>query len=217
LSRTTIKSWKDLAEAFIKQYQYNLDLAPNRTLLQGMSQTAKETFREYAQRWRQIVASVQPPMSEREMADMFMNTLQGNYIERLAACPSISFAEIVIAGERIESLLKMGRIQDNSASNRLLVTISEEKKARQALCMPAEAGVKDALIIIKIKWPQSLFQHLLLNSNNNRSIIRNSNPGTTINNKEVIRVSRDTINNVQGRRTGSSSQSQCLIQYYFPS
>ena len=56
-------------------------------------------------------------MSEREMADMFMNTLQGNYIERLAACPSISFAEIVIAGERIESLLKMGRIQDNSVSN----------------------------------------------------------------------------------------------------
>ena len=48
---------------------------------------------------------------------MFMNTLQGNYIKRLAACPSISFAEIVIAGERIESLLKMGRIQDNSASN----------------------------------------------------------------------------------------------------
>jgi hypothetical protein len=117
LSRTTIKSWKDLAEAFVKQYQYNLDMAPNRTLLQGMSQTAKETFREYAQRWRQIAASVQPPMSEREMADMFMNTLQGNYIERLAACPSINFAEIVIAGERIESLLKMGRIQDNSASS----------------------------------------------------------------------------------------------------
>jgi hypothetical protein len=117
LSRTTIKSWKDLAEAFVKQYQYNLDMAPNRTLLQGMSQTAKETFREYAQRWRQIVASVQPPMSEREMADMFMNTLQGNYIERLAACLSINFAEIVIVGERIESLLKMGRIQDNSASN----------------------------------------------------------------------------------------------------
>ena len=184
-----------------------------------MSQTAKETFREYAQRWRQIAASVQPPMSEREMADMFMNTLQGNYIERLAACPSISFAEIVIAGERIESLLKMGRIQDKVLPthqvprDRLLVTVSEEKKARKALCMPAEAGAEDALIIIKIKWPQSLFQHLFLN----RSIIRNSNPGTTINNKEVIRVNRDTINNVQGRRTGSSSQSQCLIQYYFPS
>ena len=185
-------------------------MAPNRTLLQGMSQTAKETFREYARRWRQIAAFVQPPMSEREMADMFMNTLQGNYIERLAAFPSISFAEIVIAGERIESLLKMGRIQDNSASNSsgpkrpFMVTVSEEKKARQALCMPAKAGAEDALLIIKIKWPQSPFQHLFLN----RNIIRNNNPGTTINNKEVIRVSR---------RTGSSSQSQCLIQYYFPS
>ena len=58
--------------------------------------------------------------------------------------------------------------------------------------MPAEAGAEDALIIIKIKWPQSLFQHLFLN----RNIIRNNNPGTTINNKEVIQVSRDTINNV---------------------
>jgi len=89
---------------------------------------------KYAQRWRQIAASVQPPMSEREMADMFMNTLQGNYIERLAACPSISFAEIVIAGERIESLLKMAEFKTTMLPthqfprNRLLVTVSEEEK-----------------------------------------------------------------------------------------
>jgi hypothetical protein len=50
-------------------------MAPDRTQLQNLSLKSNECFREYAQRWREIASRVQPPMLEKEMANMFMNTV----------------------------------------------------------------------------------------------------------------------------------------------
>ncbi|MCI83907.1 hypothetical protein A2U01_0105183, partial [Trifolium medium] len=40
-----IRSWRDMANAFIKQYQYNIDMAPDCTQLQNMSQKEGELFK----------------------------------------------------------------------------------------------------------------------------------------------------------------------------
>ena len=45
-----IRSLKDLSIAFIRQYQYNTNMAPDRTQLQNMSKREHESFKEYAQR-----------------------------------------------------------------------------------------------------------------------------------------------------------------------
>ncbi|XP_050890704.1 uncharacterized protein LOC127096137 [Lathyrus oleraceus] len=37
LERTHIRTWRELAEAFLKHYQYNSNMAPNRTQLQSLS------------------------------------------------------------------------------------------------------------------------------------------------------------------------------------
>ncbi|XP_058732626.1 uncharacterized protein LOC131604182 [Vicia villosa] len=115
LERTHIRSWRDLVEAFVKQYQYNVDMAPNRTQLQNLTQKANESFKEYAQKWRELAARVQPPMLEREMMDLFTNTLEGQYYSACSA--SSSFAELVMIGERIEIGIKAGRIQNPSAAS----------------------------------------------------------------------------------------------------
>ncbi|XP_058726011.1 uncharacterized protein LOC131597324 [Vicia villosa] len=116
LERANIRSWRDLVDAFIKQYQYNVDMAPNRTQLQNLAQKANESFKEYAQKWRELADRVQPPMLEREMMDMFTNTLEGQYYSACSA--SSSFAELVMIGEQIESGIKAGRIQNpNTASS----------------------------------------------------------------------------------------------------
>ncbi|XP_058784698.1 uncharacterized protein LOC131659539 [Vicia villosa] len=115
LERANIRSWRDLVDAFIKQYQYNVDMAPNRTQLQNLSQKANESFKEYAQKWRELAARVQPPMLEREMMDLFTNTLEGQYYSACSA--SSSFAELVMIGERIESGIKAGRIQNPNAAS----------------------------------------------------------------------------------------------------
>jgi len=49
LEPARIRSWRDMVDAFIKQYEYNLDMAPNRLQLQGMEKKEVETFKEYAQ------------------------------------------------------------------------------------------------------------------------------------------------------------------------
>ncbi|PNX79654.1 coatomer subunit zeta-3, partial [Trifolium pratense] len=111
LEGSRIRSWRDLANAFIKQYQYNIDLAPDRAQLQNMSQKEGELFKVYAQRWRELAAQVRPPLSETEMADMFTNTLQGAYYEKMVGSVSSGFADLVKIGERIENGLKSGKIQ----------------------------------------------------------------------------------------------------------
>ncbi|KAI5445993.1 hypothetical protein KIW84_014002 [Lathyrus oleraceus] len=92
-------------------------MAPSRTQLQGMSQKNSEGFKEYAQRWRELAARVQPPLVDREMSDLFMGTLQGAFAERMVGCPVTNFADIVVAGERIESWLKLRKIQGGNASS----------------------------------------------------------------------------------------------------
>lgn len=83
LESTFIRTWKDLSEVFLKHYQYNTDMAPNRTQLQSLTQKSEELFKEYAQHWRELTARVQPPLLEKELIDMFMATLQGPNLEKL--------------------------------------------------------------------------------------------------------------------------------------
>ena len=62
-----IHTFNDLGEAFIKQYKYNVDMAPDCDQLRAMVWKDRESFKEYAQRWREVAAQVIPPMEEKEM------------------------------------------------------------------------------------------------------------------------------------------------------
>ena len=64
-SRDQIKAWTDMAKAFLMQYKHMTDTAPNRMSLQNMEKKASESFREYAHKWRDLAAQVQPPMTAR--------------------------------------------------------------------------------------------------------------------------------------------------------
>ncbi|KAI5408349.1 hypothetical protein KIW84_054249 [Lathyrus oleraceus] len=70
-----------------------MDMAPSRTQLQSLCQKSSESFKEYAQRWRELAARVQPSMLERELTDMFISTLQD-----LVAGKAIADLEILVSG-----------------------------------------------------------------------------------------------------------------------
>ena len=76
-------NWEDLAAAFYKQYQYNADLLPTRTQLHSIEMMSNEGFKDYAQKWRDLVGRVQPPLSERELVDMFLGTLSGPFFNHM--------------------------------------------------------------------------------------------------------------------------------------
>jgi len=49
LDSANIRTFNDLGNAFICQYKYNVDMAPDRDELRAMTQKDQETFKEYAQ------------------------------------------------------------------------------------------------------------------------------------------------------------------------
>ena len=69
--------------AFIRQYQYNSDMAPDRMQLQNLCKKEHESFKEYAQRWRDLAARVAPPMTEKAMITMVVDTLAVFYYEKM--------------------------------------------------------------------------------------------------------------------------------------
>lgn len=83
LDSTEIRTFNDLGEAFVHQYKYNVDMAPNRDQLCVMSHKDKETFKEYAQRCHKMAARVGPPLEENEMTKLFLKTLSSFYYDRI--------------------------------------------------------------------------------------------------------------------------------------
>ena len=65
-----------------------------------MCKKEHESFKEYAQRWGDLVAQVAPPMMEREMITMIVDTLLVFYYEKMVCYMPSSFADLVFASER---------------------------------------------------------------------------------------------------------------------
>ncbi|XP_050908600.1 uncharacterized protein LOC127122279 [Lathyrus oleraceus] len=120
LDQTRIRCFQDLSDAFIKQYKYNMDLAPDRRQLLSMSQKDSESFKEYAQRWREIASQVEPPLTEKELADWFVDTVRPEFFERMMGSVTASFSDLVAVGIKVELGLKNGKMiiaASNSINN----------------------------------------------------------------------------------------------------
>jgi len=116
LEPARVRSWKDLIDAFLKQNKYNMNMALDRMQLQGMMKKSFETFKEYAQRSRELAAQVEPPLYEKEMTTMFIETLQSPFYEHVLGSIPFNFSNIVTIGERIEHGLKSGKIAQGSSA-----------------------------------------------------------------------------------------------------
>ena len=92
-------------------------MAPDHTQLQNMFKKEGETFKEYAQRWRDLAEQVAPPMVERQMITMMVDTLPTFYYEKLVGYMLSSFADLVFTGERIEVGLKRGKFDYVSSTS----------------------------------------------------------------------------------------------------
>jgi len=103
--------------AFVRQYQYNSDMAPDRMQLQNMCKKGHKSFKEYAQRWRDLTAQVAPPMMKKEMITIIVDTLPVFYYEKMVGYAPSSFADLVFTGERIEAGLKRGKFDHPALMN----------------------------------------------------------------------------------------------------
>src|SRR4051812_32372227 len=117
LDSTNIQTFNDLGEAFVRQYKYNSDMAPDRDQLRSMAQKDHEAFKEYAQRWKETATQINPPLKEKEMTKIFLNTLGPFYYERMIASALSDVTEKVNMGMRLEEGVRMGRLTKESGSS----------------------------------------------------------------------------------------------------
>jgi len=117
LDNTKVKKWKDLVDAFMRQYKFNIDVGPNRLSLQAMEKNNKESIREYARRWSEVAAQVNPPMSEKEMISLFSNTFKAPYFEYLVRSSAQHFTDLVVIAERVEQAIGLGKIANPTEKN----------------------------------------------------------------------------------------------------
>ncbi|XP_075076035.1 uncharacterized protein LOC142162890 [Nicotiana tabacum] len=108
-------TWDDLAQAFARHFQYNVEIVPDRLSLTKIEKKPSESFREYGFRWREHVARVNPPMEEDEMMEYFLQTLEPTYFGHLISTIGKSFNEVVKIGEMVEEGLKSSNIMSYSA------------------------------------------------------------------------------------------------------
>ena len=63
----------------MRQYKFNINVGPDRLSLQAMEKDNKESIREYARRWSEVAAQVNPFMLEKEMISLSSNTFKAPY------------------------------------------------------------------------------------------------------------------------------------------
>ena len=61
-----------MAKDFIDRFAYNVEIVPDQYSLKKMKQKSTESYREFAYRWKKEAARVRPPMSEKEIVEVFV-------------------------------------------------------------------------------------------------------------------------------------------------
>ncbi|XP_027150335.1 uncharacterized protein LOC113777204 [Coffea eugenioides] len=105
-----MRTWVDLSTAFVRQYEYNCELAPMRATLEGTKRKPSEDHKTCARRWRKLAAKVEPPMTENDIVRTFIKAHDPPYFEEIFRMIGCSFAEIVNKLEEFDEFVKGGKI-----------------------------------------------------------------------------------------------------------
>uniref|UniRef100_A0A2N9IID4 Uncharacterized protein n=1 Tax=Fagus sylvatica TaxID=28930 RepID=A0A2N9IID4_FAGSY len=139
-----ISHWKELADTFLAQYGFNSQIAPDRFDLQRMEKKSNETFREYAQRWREKAARARPPLDEREMIKIFVDTLKNPYFDRMMGLQMQFFVDLIPpkqAAKKAPTKRKEGDVQmigrNNGRPRQVLPTFTMQPIQPRPIQAPA--------------------------------------------------------------------------------
>ncbi|KAL4384024.1 hypothetical protein GQ457_15G015490 [Hibiscus cannabinus] len=141
LSRAHIKIWRDLFMAFLEQYKHVSNMVPSMTVLQTMEQRTNVTFCQYAQRWRDVAAQVQPPLLENEITLLFVNTLKDDFYDRMLDHDTKPFADMVLTRELIQATIKSGRIRGGNDSRKFSKKRDIEVNTTSSYTVDHSAGI----------------------------------------------------------------------------
>ncbi|RDX96100.1 hypothetical protein CR513_21280, partial [Mucuna pruriens] len=103
-----------------------------------MVKKEQKGFKEYTQRWRELATQVQPPIMEREMVMMFIDTLPSPYYDKIVGNVASNFADLVAVGERIELGIRRGKFAQTSNNAGFAKKPTLEKKKGETTAVLVE-------------------------------------------------------------------------------
>ena len=109
-----------MANAFLEYYRFNTKIAPDRIVLQRTEKKSGESFREYAQRWRELAAQVLPPIMEDKMIKWFIDNLKPPYYEKIISTQVTHFASLIPIREHIDKGIRSKKIVYLEALNSMI-------------------------------------------------------------------------------------------------
>ncbi|XP_070004143.1 uncharacterized protein [Nicotiana sylvestris] len=118
-NRQDVGKWHtlgDMAQDFVRHFQYKLDITLDRSSLYKMEKKPEESFREFELRWREQAARVSPPIGEEEMVELFLQAQGPTCFSHLILTLGKPFYDVVKMGEMVEEGIKSGKIMSYSAS-----------------------------------------------------------------------------------------------------
>ncbi|XP_059292619.1 uncharacterized protein LOC132046090 [Lycium ferocissimum] len=104
------KAWEEMVSSFMERFCFYVENVPDRFSLEKIRQKLTGIYREYASRWREEAARVQPPMNEAELVAAFILYQEADCFDKMITMKGSSFADLVIVAEDIEDGLKTGII-----------------------------------------------------------------------------------------------------------
>nr|XP_033516779.1 uncharacterized protein LOC117281082 isoform X2 [Nicotiana tomentosiformis] len=102
--------WDDMAQAFVKQFKYNIDIAPDHNFLSNLKKKSTESFRQYAIKWREQVARVKILMDDHELITVFLQAQEPDYFKNMMSTMGKSFSKAIKIEEMVENGLKTHKI-----------------------------------------------------------------------------------------------------------
>ena len=91
-----------MTNSFLEYYRFNTEIALDHTVLQRTENKSRESFHEYAQRWRELATQVLPPMMENEMIKWFIDNLKPPYYVKMISPQVTHFTSLIPIGECID-------------------------------------------------------------------------------------------------------------------
>ncbi|XP_071723482.1 uncharacterized protein [Rutidosis leptorrhynchoides] len=162
-----LDTWNEVADTFLKQYKFNMDIAPSREDLERMEKKMSESFKEYAVRWRNLAAQITHEPTNKELMKLFVKTLPSEFCNRMASTYVESFNQLIPVGEQIEMGIREGWFTDSS--NKRFTAKKEKEMVVDVNVAYSQENVKRALAIqMNPRQPQTTGRQSFAQANNRR-------------------------------------------------
>ena len=140
--------------------------------LHSICKREHKSFKEYAQRWRDLAAHVAPPMTVKAMITIIVDTLPVFYYEKMVGYAPSSFADLVFADKRIEAGLKRGKFDHPTLMSEKARANEEDENEGETLAMTA--------IPTRSNFPSAQQCHYSANNSPSHPIIHKGHPQSSI-------------------------------------